>query len=182
MSDYVPFPWWRLLCYDGLLWILIVTFDCFFREIKSRGAFKIPKTGPVIFVGAPHANQFVDPIILMNQVKKVSGRRISFLVAGKSYRTKVIGMMAKCQLSIPVERPQDNLIPGKGRIFVDFDNDACFVMGEDTKFTEYLQPKCLLALPKSLGASEVVEVIDDNYVKIRKPFKDTPKIRQLLKN
>lgn len=89
--------------------------------------------------------------------------------------------MSKCQLSIPVERPQDNLLSGQGKIFIDFENDACFVVGENTKFTEYLQPKCLLALPKSLGASEVVEVIDDNYVKIRKPFKDTPKIKQLLK-
>ena len=29
----------------------------FFREIRPRGAFNIPKDGPVIFVGAPHHNQ-----------------------------------------------------------------------------------------------------------------------------
>lgn len=29
----------------------------FFREVRPRGAHKIPKTGAVIFVVAPHANQ-----------------------------------------------------------------------------------------------------------------------------
>ncbi|EGV64199.1 Glycerol-3-phosphate/dihydroxyacetone phosphate acyltransferase [Yamadazyma tenuis] len=182
MAGYKPFPWWRLVIYDSLLWVLNVTFDCFFREIRSRGAFKIPSTGPVIFVGAPHANQFVDPVILMNLVKKVSGRRVSFLIAAKSYRLKIIGMMSKCQLSIPVERPQDNLAPGKGKIFVDFEKDACLITGRNTSFTEYLTPKCLLALPKSLGASEVLEIIDDTHVIIRKPFKNTEKIVKMLKD
>lgn len=181
-SDYKPFPWWRLIIYDTLLWILNVTFDCFFREIRSRGAFKIPKTGPVIFVGAPHANQFVDPIILMNQVKSTSGRRISFLIAAKSYRLKIIGMMSKCQLSIPVERPQDNLMSANGKIFVDFKKDSCLVTGQSTFFTQFLEPKCLIALPKSLGASEVLEVIDDEHLRIRKPFKDSEKIVKLLKD
>lgn len=31
--------------------------DIFFREIRPRGAHRIPKEGPVIFVAAPHANQ-----------------------------------------------------------------------------------------------------------------------------
>ncbi|KAI8853402.1 hypothetical protein BC829DRAFT_424699 [Chytridium lagenaria] len=31
-------------------------------KVAQRGAHKIPKTGPVIFVCAPHANQFVDPL------------------------------------------------------------------------------------------------------------------------
>ena len=29
----------------------------FFREIRPRGAFNIPRDGPVIFVAAPHHNQ-----------------------------------------------------------------------------------------------------------------------------
>lgn len=177
--EYTPFPWWRLVIYDLLLWILNITFDCFFREIRSRNAFKIPTTGPVIFVGAPHANQFVDPVILMNQVKKESGRRISFLIAAKSYRLKVIGWMSKCQLSIPVERAQDNLKPAKGKIFIDF-NEPNLVKGEGTEFTSFLKPKCLLALPNSLGASEIDSVIDDTTLLIRKPFNKSEKIVDLL--
>lgn len=38
-----------------LFWKLVV--NIFFREIRLRGAFNIPPEGPVIFVGAPHANQ-----------------------------------------------------------------------------------------------------------------------------
>jgi hypothetical protein len=29
----------------------------FFREVRPRGSFNIPRDGPVIFVGAPHSNQ-----------------------------------------------------------------------------------------------------------------------------
>ena len=61
--------WYRLAIYDTLLWLLSVIFDCFPR-IRPRGAFKIPREGPVIFVAAPHHNQFVDPVLLMNQIKK----------------------------------------------------------------------------------------------------------------
>ena len=38
---------------DGLL----VMVDIFFREIRSRGSYRIPRRGAVIFVAAPHANQ-----------------------------------------------------------------------------------------------------------------------------
>jgi hypothetical protein len=68
--------------YDILLWILArtlpplprptpapctcadvsaVMLDVFFREIRSRGSYRIPRRGPVIFVAAPHANQATAP-------------------------------------------------------------------------------------------------------------------------
>ena len=50
-------PW----AYDLLLWIFSVIFDLFFREIHPRSSWKIPRKGPVIFVGAPHANQVRIP-------------------------------------------------------------------------------------------------------------------------
>lgn len=43
--------------YDSLLWIFTLIVDLFFREIHPRSSWKIPRTGPVIFVAAPHANQ-----------------------------------------------------------------------------------------------------------------------------
>lgn len=122
----------------------------------------------------------MDPVILMNQVKKESKRRISFLIAAKSYRLKIIGLMSKCQLSIPVERPQDNLLSATGKIFVNFEKDECMITGQGTNFTQILEPKCLIALPRSLGASEVSEVIDDTHIIIRKPFNNSPKIISLL--
>ncbi len=43
--------------YDFVLWSMSILIDLFFREVHPRGAWKIPKTGPVILVAAPHANQ-----------------------------------------------------------------------------------------------------------------------------
>lgn len=45
------------ICYDIALWIFNIMLDIFFREIRPRGSHKIPRSGPVIFVAAPHANQ-----------------------------------------------------------------------------------------------------------------------------
>ena len=43
--------------YDLLLWTFSIPLDLFFREINTRGSWKVPRRGPVIFVAAPHANQ-----------------------------------------------------------------------------------------------------------------------------
>ncbi|KAK6455757.1 glycerol-3-phosphate O-acyltransferase [Scheffersomyces xylosifermentans] len=181
-KGYQKVPWYRLWMYDMLLWLFSVIFDCFFREIRPRGAFRLPRSGPVIFVGAPHANQFVDPIILMSQVKKESNRRISFLIAKKSYDQALIGDLAKIQLAIPVVRPQDNLKKGAGKIFLDFNEDPLRIRGKGTKFTKDCAVKGMIALPQSLGASEVSEIISDTELLIRKEFKNTEKVRKLLQD
>jgi glycerol-3-phosphate O-acyltransferase/dihydroxyacetone phosphate acyltransferase len=83
--------------------------DVFFREIRSRGSYRIPRRGPVIFVAAPHANQatahhqcphvltlqFIDPLILMREARREAGRRISFLIAEKSMHVRLIGSIAR---------------------------------------------------------------------------------------
>lgn len=46
-----------LQIYDFVSFFFTVLLDIFFREIRPRGAHKVPKQGPVIFVAAPHANQ-----------------------------------------------------------------------------------------------------------------------------
>lgn len=173
--------WYRLLAYDFVLWLLSIIFDCFFREIRPRGAFRLPRKGPVIYVGAPHANQFVDGVILMQQIYKESQRRISFLIAEKSYRHKIIGAFAKCQLSIPVVRAQDNLKSGCGKIFLD-PNDPLIIKGKNTAFLSECSVQGTLALPQSLGATEIVEIIDDFTLKIRKEFKSSPQITKLLRS
>ena len=43
--------------YDLVVWLLSLLIDLFFREVHPRGAWKIPRKGPIIFVAAPHANQ-----------------------------------------------------------------------------------------------------------------------------
>jgi hypothetical protein len=46
-------PW----LYDLVLWTMSVLIDLFFREVHPRGAWKVPRQGPIILVAAPHANQ-----------------------------------------------------------------------------------------------------------------------------
>ncbi|CAJ0755706.1 326_t:CDS:2 [Entrophospora sp. SA101] len=77
--------------YDIIVAFFSVILDIFFREVKSRGSHKIPKEGPVIFVAAPHANQFVDPLVLMRHCQ----RQVSFLIAEKSMKRRYIGSIAK---------------------------------------------------------------------------------------
>lgn len=45
------------LVYDAALVFWRVVTNIFFREVRPRGAFNIPREGPVIFVAAPHNNQ-----------------------------------------------------------------------------------------------------------------------------
>ncbi|ODV60004.1 bifunctional glycerol-3-phosphate/glycerone-phosphate O-acyltransferase SCT1 ASCRUDRAFT_18217, partial [Ascoidea rubescens DSM 1968] len=181
---YKESTFFQLLWYDFILWLLSRIFDCFFREIRPRGAFRVPKTGPLIFVAAPHANQFIDPVILMNQVKQQCGRRISFLIAANSLKRLVIGFLAKSALSIGVNRPQDNLKFVNGKIFVkDLDNNPTIITGVDTAFTKDCTIKGLIALPSSLGTAVIQEIVSDTELIIKKPFdlrKNSNKIRNLL--
>jgi len=43
--------------YDIFLWSLSVLVDLFFREVHPRGSWRVPRSGPILFVAAPHANQ-----------------------------------------------------------------------------------------------------------------------------
>lgn len=176
----------RLVIYDLILWGFCVVFDCFFREIRSRGGFKVPKKDSVIFVAAPHANQFVDPVILMSQVKKASGRRISCLIAEKSHRRRFIGLVSRSQLSIPVKRAQDNLVAKPGKITLDPKNDL-HIIGENTTFLKDCEPKGLISLPRSLGSAVIGEVLSDSELVLKKPFRfSSEKVeleaKELLKN
>ncbi|KAI9218894.1 hypothetical protein BC828DRAFT_387408 [Blastocladiella britannica] len=91
------------LVYDVLAYLLSFIVGIFFREIKARGAQNIPKYGPVIFVAAPHHNQFVDPIMLI----KTAMRRVGFLSAQKSMDKKFVGAFARGFGAIGVTRTQD---------------------------------------------------------------------------
>lgn len=156
--------------YDFVLWIFTACFDIFFREVRPRGAFRIPRKGPVLFVAAPHANQFVDPVILMNQVKQEAGRRISFLVAEKSMRRAAVGRMARSMSSIPVVRAQDNAKKGSGKIYVD-ESDPTKIHGIDTEFTKQCEVRGLVVCSTSIGSIDVAEIISDTLLIARKEFK-----------
>ncbi|TFY72710.1 hypothetical protein EVG20_g282 [Dentipellis fragilis] len=159
--------------YDAALLFWRTVTNIFFREVRPRGAFHIPRTGPVIFVAAPHHNQasrlFLDPLLLTLEVHRETRRRAQFLIAAKSMKRKVIGFFATLMSSIPVARAADDAKPGTGRVFLSAD-DPCLVLGEDTVFTSEFAPKMQIMLSKTVGSAvaEVIEVISDTELRIKK--------------
>jgi glycerol-3-phosphate O-acyltransferase/dihydroxyacetone phosphate acyltransferase len=113
--------------YDALVPILWCLIHIFFR-LNVRGQHLVPRKGPILFVVAPHSNQFIDPCIL----QATGGRRIGFLAAAKSMRKLVIGMLARALNSIPVERPQDLAKTGTGRVYWE-DTDRVLIGYESEK-------------------------------------------------
>src|SRR6202034_2506710 len=85
---------------------------------------------------------------------------------------------------VPVARAADDAKPGTGYVYLSAE-DPCLVMGEGTCFTSEFTPKMQIMLSKSVGSSvaEVVEVISDSQLKIKREFggdsgKATTRIRE----
>ncbi|KAJ3539417.1 hypothetical protein NM688_g6363 [Phlebia brevispora] len=175
------------IVYDSALLFWKTVTNIFFREIRPRGAFNIPHNGPVIFVAAPHHNQFLDPLLLALQVYRETRRKVQFLIAAKSMTRKAVGFFASLMSSIPVSRAADGAKEGTGRVTIS-DEDPCLVKGYDTKFLSEFKPKMQIMLPKTVNyaLAEVVEVISDTELRIKKEFggesgKGTARVREKLK-
>ena len=140
--------------YDAAVFILTRIVGLFFRETTSRGSWQIPTEGPVMFVVAPHANQFVDPIILLRHIS----RRIGFLVAKKSYDRRWVGGMAKIMNTIPVARAQDYSHSGAGHVFMKTGEERT-LFGTGTKFLSQLRKKDSIFV--NGNSMEVDQVLSD---------------------
>lgn len=53
-KELYPMVNWK---YDLFLYVIGNLVDLFFREVVPRGSWRVPQSGPVLFVAAPHANQ-----------------------------------------------------------------------------------------------------------------------------
>lgn len=162
------------ITYNLVLWLMDAVIHTFFREVRLRGAFNIPKKGAVIFVCGPHHNQFVDPVILMSTAKKSSGRHISLLTAAKSFRTWYVGIPARLCSAIPVERAQDLVKKHQGTIWVDNfgpENDNLVVLGKGTRFLHDACVKGLVGLTDYLGNAKIKSIESDTKLILLTPFK-----------
>ncbi|KAL9557802.1 hypothetical protein MBANPS3_001193 [Mucor bainieri] len=165
--------------YDGALWLFNIMLDVFFREIRPRGSHKVPLEGPLIFVAAPHANQFVDPLIVMRECN----RRVSFLIAAKSMQQWAIGFLASFFHPIPVKRPQDLAEAGHGRIhLLNPKTDPLKIQGMDTKFTTQLQAHDSIILPRNAGIFRITRVISDTELLMASPITDKKALEHLTKS
>jgi len=180
-----PRTWKDNLVYDTFLWLWTIVIDLFFREIHPRTSYRIPTHDPVIFVAAPHANQFVDPLILGGTVRHDAKRRISFLIAEKSLRRRFVGFAASVVGSVGVGRALDLKKPAKGKIWLpDPDGDPTLIKGRGTEFTDSKQfmQGGLLVLPSvnnEAANTEIEEVISDEEIRLKKPFKSDIAHKQL---
>ncbi|KAA8641461.1 uncharacterized protein ATNIH1004_001926 [Aspergillus tanneri] len=165
-------PW----LYDLGVWVFTFCLDIFFREIYARGAWRIPKKGPVIIIAAPHANQFVDSILLLRILKHYADRRISFLTAEKSMREPYIGTMAGCMGALPVVRAMDNVKPSPGLVYLpDPEGDPTRLCGRDVDFTSDLfMVGGAIVLPRvgrtSPDQQAIADIVGPHELRLRQPF------------
>lgn len=151
----------------------------FFRQIEARGSYLIPHDGPILFVAAPHANQFVDPLIVMRTIHQETGRYIRFLIAAKSMSRPFIGALARIFRSISVARTQDLMKRGTGKIYIAEENEGLLIAGINTLFKKELHPSDLIAVGND--TAEVVKVLSDNLIEIESPFSEET-TRKLLRS
>jgi glycerol-3-phosphate O-acyltransferase/dihydroxyacetone phosphate acyltransferase len=128
--------------------------------------------------------QFVDPLILMRVVRMEAHRRISFLIAEKSMRRKVIGFFAGLVGPVPVGRALDSTKSVPGKIYLpDPDNDPLLVRGVGTNFeTRDFQVGGLLVLPNvnhAAANAEILEIVGPEEIRLKKPFKGDIALGQL---
>ncbi|KAJ5899155.1 hypothetical protein N7495_003899 [Penicillium taxi] len=170
--------------YDLTLWTFSVLIDLFFREVHPRGSWKIPRRGPIIIVAAPHANQFVDSLVLMRVIRSEAHRRISWLIAEKSFRRKFIGVLARGIGTLPVARAMDNLKAGQGTVYLpDPVDEPTLLRGVGTNFEgPGFEVDGTIALPTINGTSHsaaIAEIHGPEELVLKKAFKHRDALFQL---
>lgn len=179
-TELYPMVDWK---YDTFLWVMSITADLFFREIHPRSSWKIPRNGPVLFVAAPHANQFVDALILQRTLKREAGRRVSLLIAQKSVHG-FIGWASRQVGAVPVGRAQDSAKPASGTIYLpDPIGDPTLVRGYGTRFDREAEVGGGIFLPSVKGKTgsnvDIAQIIGPEELRIRRPLKGRLPMQQL---
>jgi glycerol-3-phosphate O-acyltransferase/dihydroxyacetone phosphate acyltransferase len=144
--------------------------EVFFSEVTVRGVHKLEQDpSPMIFVCAPHCNQFLDPILVMKTTK----REVSFLTAKSSMSRAVIGPLCHAVKVVPVERPQDLAKLVKG--VVTLKAGSTTLHGKGTTFTtDFDVGMLVMTSNKHLGKAQarVKEVCSDTQLKLDTPMRD----------
>jgi 1-acyl-sn-glycerol-3-phosphate acyltransferase len=127
--------------------------ELFFKNFDVAGAARVPDTGSVILACAPHANQFVDGLVIMRSLSK---RDVGFLTAAKSLKKAIIGPLIKAaQDPIAVTRPQDLAQRASGAVVaIEAAADGTLTLrGARTKFRDEAVVGSLMALSLDAEAS-----------------------------
>ncbi|AAS54791.2 AGR301Cp [Eremothecium gossypii ATCC 10895] len=180
--------------YDLAIFFFNIAFTIFFRKIHVRGTSNLPPQGrPAIVVCAPHANQFVDPTLVMTQVKKLPGqhsRRPCFVMAAASFKKPLVGMLGRWTAGISVDRAADHLRVCEENMVLycpDYDKDplrykvrprdgARAIRDVRAVFTE----NGLLGLPGNLGSAQIAALEAPDAIRVQRPFGHSSAVRTLL--
>ena len=176
--------WSANFVYDAFLWVFSIIIDLFFREIHPRSTWKVPQKGPLLLVAAPHANQFVDPLILMRVLRMESHRRVCWLIAEKSTKRPFVGWGASKFNAVPVGRALDLKKPATGKIYLpEPEGDPTLIRGIGTHFDgPQFEVGGLLVLPtvnNEAANTEIREILGPEEIRLKKPFKGPIALRQL---
>ena len=144
------------LLYFGVKVFFHSILSIFFREVEVIGVDNIPKRGPVIFTGN-HANQFIDGVMIV----ATCNHKISYLIADKSWKRKVIGNLAWALDAVPVKRAQDTAQTGTGMISFRNSSGNLKVYGLGTRFTREISKGDKIRPTGSVSGWKVVTVEND---------------------
>lgn len=118
----------------------------------------------------------------MRVIRTEVRRRISWLIAEKSFRRKFIGLLARGIGAVPVARAMDNMKPGEGTIYLpDPVNQPTLLRGIGTNFEKF-EPEGTIALPTINGTSHsttIAEIHGPEELILKKPFKARDALYQL---
>ncbi|CCE64948.1 hypothetical protein TPHA_0J01260 [Tetrapisispora phaffii CBS 4417] len=192
--------------YDMFILLLSILFKIFFREIKIRGGHNVPPIGtPTILVCAPHANQFIDPSLVMVATRTMlsseesldpnRSRQTCFVTAASSFKLPVVAQFGIATGGIPVPRAQDNLKDVDPSLIIyapDLKNSPNLIKGKvadplvdkvSLNFTTRFEPKGLLGLPNYLANAKIEKIIDDDTILLASPFRNIDsKIQKKIDN
>lgn len=120
----------------------------------------------------------------MRVMRSEAHRRISWLIAEKSFRRKFIGLLARGIGTVPVARAMDSMKPGTGTIYLpDPVNNPTLVRGVDTNFEgPGFEKEGTIALPTIHGTSHsgtIAEIHGPEELVLKKPFKAKDPLFQL---
>ncbi|KAI9019072.1 hypothetical protein DFJ74DRAFT_675968 [Hyaloraphidium curvatum] len=135
-----------------------------FSQVSIRGQYRVPQDGPLVVCVAPHANQFVDPLMVFATMP----RPVSFVAARVTCDRLWLGRLCLLARAIPVRRAQDYRKPGQGVVFMPDPEKPTLIRGEGSKFTEQLQLRGGIVLPNTM-VLEIANIISDTEVEIKSP-------------
>jgi glycerol-3-phosphate O-acyltransferase / dihydroxyacetone phosphate acyltransferase len=167
-----PTEWVQLSTFDQFImcctsivrFLLSLIVKLFFREVDAFNASNVPPDGPVIFVCAPHANQFIDPLVVQSQ----TNRQVGFLAAQKSVDKKYVGKLIQAMGSIPVKRAQDY----KKRLAGTVTSQGASVYGQGTSFVQEFGNRQSIFISAARGIFRVAEVVSDTELTLAEPLEN----------